>query len=198
MRRLPVALTLFRLCLGFAFLPLALWHVPASLLVALLVAGLSSDVADGIIARRLGVATLALRRLDTRADMVFYGGAAVAALVHASLPMVRLWPWLTAYGMLFVTRNFIDYLRYRASPSYHMWSGKLWSVILFAHLVTLFCGAQAVFLLPLGFTFYAVNATEGIIATLVLPQPRVDVPTLWHAFAIARRTGARALGECRP
>ena len=183
MSRLPVALTLFRLVAGVALLPLVLWRVPAWLLVALLVTGLFSDIADGIIARHLGVATLALRRLDTRADMIFYGCAVAAALVYASFPLARLWPWLAAYGLLFVARNLVDYLRYRASPSYHMWSGKLWSVVLFVHLVILFCGAHAFFLLPLAFALYALNAVEGIVASLVLPQPSSDIPTLWHVFA---------------
>lgn len=129
------------------------------------------------------MATLALRRLDTRADMVFYGCATAAALVCASFPLARLWPWLAAYGLLFAVRNLVDYLRYRASPSYHMWSGKLWSVVLFAHLVALFCGAQALLLLPVAFACYALNAVEGIVASLVLSQPCTDVPTVWHAFA---------------
>jgi phosphatidylglycerophosphate synthase len=38
-----------------------------------------SDVFDGIAARRLGVATTALRRLDSAADTVFYVAAAYAA-----------------------------------------------------------------------------------------------------------------------
>ena len=182
MSRLPVALTLFRLTAGAAFFPLVLWHVPAWLLIALLVAGLLSDIADGIIARRLGMVTLKLRRLDTRADIVFYGCAVTAALLHASFPLARLWPWIAAYGLLFMVRNLVDYLRYRASPAYHMWSGKLWSVVLFVHLAALFCGARAFFLLPLAFALYAANAAEGIIASLVLPQPCTDVPTVWHAF----------------
>ena len=134
------------------------------------------------------MATLAFRRLDTRADMVFYGCAVAAALFSASFPLSRLWPWLAAYGSLFVVRNLVDYLRYRASPSYHMWSGKLWSVVLFAHLVALFCGTQALFLLPVAFACYALNAAEGIVASLVLPQPCTDIPTVWHALALAPST----------
>ena len=181
---LPLALTLFRLVAGIAFLPLVLSRTPAFLLVTLLVSGLLSDIADGIIARRLGVATLASRRLDTRADMVFYGCAVVAALVRAAFPPERLWPWLAAYGSLFFGRNLVDFLRYRASPSYHMWSGKLWSVVLFAHLVCLFCGERVFLLLPLAFALYAINAVEGIVASLVLDRPGKDVPSLWHAFAL--------------
>ena len=183
MSRLPTILAWCRLAAAAAFLPLVFWRAPAWSPVALLFAGLLSDVADGILARRLHVATLALRRLDTRADMLFYGSAVVAALVWASFPLARLWPWLAAYGLLFAVRNLVDYLRYRASPAYHMWSGKLWPVVLFVHLMTLFYGVQAFFLLPLAFACYAVNAAEGIVASLVLPQPCTDVPTVWHAFS---------------
>ena len=188
MSRLPLTLTLFRLFAVTAFLPLVLWQVPAWMLVALLLAGLGSDIADGIIARRLGVATLALRRLDTRADMVFYGCAVIAALIRASFPLAHLWPWLAAYLLLFVIRNLVDYSRYRASPSYHMWSGKLWSIVLFAHLVALFYGTQVLILLPLAFVLYAINTVEGIVATLILPRPSKDVPTVWHALTLAHRT----------
>ena len=186
MTRLPLALTLSRLVAGVAFLPLVLWHVPAWLLVALVLGGLLSDIADGILARRFSVATLALRRLDIQADMIFYGCAVIAALIRASFPLARLWPWLMAYLLLFVVRNLVDYLRYRAAPSYHMWSGKLWSLVLFAHLVALFCGTRAFFLLPTAFVFYAINALEGIIATLILSRPSKDVPTVCHAFILAR------------
>ena len=186
MTRFPLALTMFRLITGVAFLPLVHWHAPAWLFVALVLVGLSSDIADGIIARRLGVDTLALRRLDTRADMVFYGCAIIAALIQASFPLARLWPWLAAYLLLFAVRNLIDFLRYHASPSYHMWSGKLWSLVLFAHLVALFCGTRALVFLPLAFVLYAINALEGIVATLILAQPRKDIPTVWHAFVLVR------------
>ena len=174
--RLPVTLTLFRLVAGTAFLPLVLWRVPAFWLITLLVCGLLSDIADGVIARRLDVATLSLRRLDTRADMVFYGCAVIAALICAAFPLDRLWPWLVAYSALFVARNVVDYLRYRAAPSYHMWSGKLWSMVLFGHLMCLFCGERAFFLLPLAFTLYAVNTVEGIVASIILTLPSKNIP----------------------
>ena len=182
--RLPLALTLLRPVIGLVFVPLAFHHAKAGLLVTLLLGGLLSDIADGIVARRLGLATLALRRLDTRADLIFYGCAIVGTLAYSSFPLACLGPWLAAYLLLFVARNLVDYLRYRASPSYHMWSGKLWSVILFVHLLVLLLGGQGRFLLPLAFACYAVNALEGIAASLVLPQPGKDIPSLWHVFQL--------------
>ena len=188
MNRLPPALTFFRLAAGVGWIPLALCHAGAGRLVALLLAGLASDVADGIVARRLGVATLALRRLDTRADLVFYGFATAAALATTPIPVAVVLPWCAAYCSLCLLRNLVDYFCYRASPSYHMWSGKLWSLVLCMHLGLLFCGRHAFFLLPAAFVLYALNAAEGIIASLTLPGPRQDVPSVWHALKSLRST----------
>ena len=46
---------------------------------ACLIAAFLSDVFDGIMARRLGIATPRLRRLDSLADSLFYASAAFAA-----------------------------------------------------------------------------------------------------------------------
>jgi phosphatidylglycerophosphate synthase len=68
----PIALTGLRVLLA----PIIIWmayrwpYGPA--FVVCLSAGFLSDVFDGILARRLGVATATLRRLDSAADVVFY------------------------------------------------------------------------------------------------------------------------------
>src|SRR5262249_47494534 len=71
-RSAPLTLTGLRLLLAPAVVWLAYpWPSrPAS--VGCRTAGLLSDVFDGVLARRLGVATAALRRLDSAADVVFY------------------------------------------------------------------------------------------------------------------------------
>lgn len=178
----PSILIYFRLIAGISFIPLVLCHAYSALLVTLLIAGLLSDIVDGVVARHLGVATLALRRADTKADLVFFGCTTIAALTKSALSWIYLWPWLVAYGTLFATRNIVDYLRYQASPSYHMWSGRLWAVILCVHLAALFYGIHALFLLPIHFGLYAINAAEGIIASLVLPVPSSDIPSVWHVL----------------
>jgi phosphatidylglycerophosphate synthase len=50
------------------------WAFSVCLVMAFL-----SDVFDGVVARRLGVATTALRRMDSAADTTFYVAAAYAA-----------------------------------------------------------------------------------------------------------------------
>ena len=185
--RLPLALTLFRMLAGPTLVLLGLYDASLGPLIILVAAGLASDIADGIIARRLGVASLGLRRLDTQADAIFYGGATAAAVLRAP-DLLCLWlPWLAGYIGLFVLRNAVDFHRYRASPAYHMWSGKLCSLLVVGCLVTGLLGIRAAFLPPLAFALYAINAVEGVIATLVLPTPCRDIPTVWHALIRARK-----------
>src|SRR4051812_2228545 len=72
----PYALTLLRLFLA----PVLVWMVyagaPGVAFAAVILIAFISDVFDGILARKLGVATAELRHLDSRVDLVFYATAA--------------------------------------------------------------------------------------------------------------------------
>lgn len=70
MKRTPFALTTLRLLLGPATLLCALVGIDRWIYLPLLVLGTLSDIVDGMIARRLGVATPALRRYDSVADII--------------------------------------------------------------------------------------------------------------------------------
>ena len=73
---LPYALTLLRLLLA----PVLVWMVyaqaPGLAFAGVIVTAFVSDVFDGVVARKLGVATAELRLLDSRVDLVFYATAA--------------------------------------------------------------------------------------------------------------------------
>src|ERR1700686_4057943 len=74
----PLLLTGLRAMLAPVMLLLAWYHPrPLAFAVCLILAFLS-DVFDGILARRLNVATPGLRRLDSIADSVFYVAALLA------------------------------------------------------------------------------------------------------------------------
>jgi phosphatidylglycerophosphate synthase len=184
--RVPPALIVFRLVAGIA-LPLLAWlHTPPSALAALLVLGFLSDVFDGLLARRLGTDTLPLRRLDTRCDIVFALGAVLASLIANPSSGSQWFPWIWGYLALFLLRNAVDYLKYRASPSYHMWSGKLWSAVIYLAIFAALIGAAKPWLSTAAFCIYAINALEGIAASLVFSRPAKDIPSIWHAFRLRK------------
>ena len=67
-----LALTLARLILAAPFIWIGIVRGAGKIAALVLILGFVSDVYDGIVARRFGVATTGLRRLDSAVDTVFY------------------------------------------------------------------------------------------------------------------------------
>ena len=184
-RRLPLALTLLRLAL--APLMLALSGRPHPVLFGLiLTAAMLSDIFDGVLARKLGLATAFLRRLDSAADIVFYLAVGVA--------LWRLRPEaVRAHGGLLIAviglellRLVCDRFKYGRKSSYHLWSAKAWGLALFMGSLMLlsFRGGSVWFALMLWPG--VVENLEGLAVTLLLPDWTHDVPTVLHAMRKGR------------
>jgi hypothetical protein len=165
---LPLALTGLRAALAPVMVLLALaWPAPGAF-TACLVAAFLSDVLDGVIARRLGVATPALRRLDSIADSIFYLGALFAA-------------WHLHASALRDQRYAFDLRKFGKEASYHMWSSKLWGVALFAGFVALLAFGEERWFVPAAIWIGIAADLEGLAISGTLREWRNDVPTLWHA-----------------
>ena len=179
---------LFLVVLRAALAPIVIWlalRFPDPIgFGGCLTAAFLSDVFDGILARRLNVATVALRRLDSAADTLFYLATmfaawhlypevvaehAVALIVLASLEVVR-------YG--------VDIVKFRREASYHMWSSKLWGLSLFAGFCALLVFGHTGVLVALPIYIGIAADLEGLAISLALPEWRTDVPSLLHAFRI--------------
>ena len=181
---LPLILTAVRALLGPVVIYLALfWPSPSALGACLLVAFLS-DVFDGILARRLNVATPTLRRLDSIADTIFYLSAIFAAWrLHPSAITERLAPLLWLCGLELI-RYVFDFAKFGREASYHMWSSKLWGIALFVGFFDLL--ALDTSGLPLSVAIYVgiITDLEGLAISMVLPEWKTDVPSILHAFRL--------------
>ncbi|MPT36225.1 MAG: CDP-alcohol phosphatidyltransferase family protein, partial [Flavobacterium sp.] len=74
MKKIPILLIVFRLLLGPVMIALT-YRFGATIrfeLVVLIVLGLLSDIFDGIVARKTGVSSAQLRRMDSQTDLVFW------------------------------------------------------------------------------------------------------------------------------
>jgi CDP-diacylglycerol--glycerol-3-phosphate 3-phosphatidyltransferase len=155
--------------------------------VVCLIAGLLSNVFDGIVARRLGVATAALRRLDCAVDVVFYLAVLwTAAVVYPEV----IWAYAPGLGAVLgleVVCQGVSFLRAGRPPATHAYSAKCWGLLLFAAFVALlgFGGSRGIMkaMLVVG----CLADVEVIAIMLVAPPPAVDVPSLWHAWCLRRR-----------
>lgn len=189
LRHVPLLLTALRMALAPVVVLLALFApVPAAFGVCLVLAFLS-DVFDGIIARRLGVATPNLRRLDSAADTLFYVGAIVAVwLLHRDAITSRAWP-LAALLALELARYAFDWAKFRREASYHMWSSKLWGVVLFAGFFALLALGHDGWLVDAIIVVGLVADAEGLLISMLLREWATDVPSIVHAWRLrqARR-----------
>lgn len=183
MRRLPLALTLLRLLL--APVMVALSSKPHPVLFGLiLAAAFLSDIFDGVLARRLGVATPFLRRLDSAVDIVFYlgvGGALWRLRPEAVRPHFALLAVLVGLELLHLAAA---RLKYGRKASYHLWSAKAWGIALFGGALALlsFHGGSAWFALMLWPGLF--ENLEGLAVTAILPAWTHDVPTFAHALRL--------------
>ena len=186
---IPLALTALRAILGPVVVLLAI-SCPSRIAFGIcLVLAFLSDVFDGIIARRLKVATPALRRLDSVADSVFYVAAVFAAWhLYPSAIREHLIALLVLVG-LELTRYVFDWAKFRREASYHMWSSKLWGIALFAGFFALL--ALGMSGLPVAVAIYVgiVADVEGLAISIALREWQTDVPTLIHALRLRALQG---------
>ena len=185
-----LALTLTRLVLAVPLVLIGFATGAGSLAVLVLIAGFLSDVFDGVVARRHGVATEGLRRLDSAVDSVFYLAAAFCAWRLHPESIVRHRWWIAAVIGTLVVNHAIEYWKFRREASYHAWSAKLWGAALFTALAVLFASGDDR-LLTAALLLGLVSHLENFLITLALPHWEHDVKSVFSALAIRRRSGGR-------
>jgi phosphatidylglycerophosphate synthase len=182
----PQILIAFRAACAPTIFVLACFRFPGLLLVAVLGAALLSDVFDGIIARRLGIATAAIRFADTLVDTAFYvaAGAALRVAVPDAFEGAEL--ALVCLVIVHVSRATFELTKYGRLTSYHMWSSKLLGLLLVAAFAQAFLTGRPDALLGIALWIGVVNELEGFAISAVLPAWRPDVPSIVHAVERVR------------
>lgn len=181
---LPGGLVFMRFLLGPMLLLLALTGINNFWIIIALVVGFLSDVFDGIVARRLGVATESLRVADSWVDGVYYLCIATAVwLLHADVIKDFRWPLLIVLSTLLLSWV-IEVLKFGRLASYHAYAAKLWGITLFAASVSLLGFGYGGICLWLVVVVGVLGHLEGIAMTLVLPRWTHDVTGLPHALRL--------------
>lgn len=182
LRNIPLALTGLRALLGPVVLVLAICHPDKHLFGACLILAFLSDVFDGIIARRLGIATANLRRLDSIADTAFYVCATIAVWKLYPSVIMEHKAALVVLVALELARYAFDLMKFRREASYHMWSSKAWGICLFLGFFSLLAGGQDGILPALAIYAGIVADLDGLAISIILSEWRTDVPSVGHAI----------------
>ncbi len=173
--------------LRFAIAPLllldALDHQTGTAFVMGYVIAVLSDIFDGVIARRLGVSTAQLRVADSWADICLYVCVALSTwlvfpqtILDFKLPLLVS---IAAQLTLFV----LSLIKFQKLPSFHTYTAKLWGLTLLVATVGLF-GFSYDKMVWLAIALCLINSLEEIVMTLVLPEWRCDVLSLFEAINI--------------
>lgn len=180
----PWLLIALRLLLGPAIIALALAGAPGYLLVLLLWLGVVSDIFDGIIARRLGVATNSLRRCDSQTDLIFFLCVIAACFVRAPAALT---PWLPAVLTLLALEGLIyavSFARFRREPCTHAYTAKVFGLAMLLALSVLlargYTGIPFMTMLALA----AIMQLDCLAIVLTLPRWERDVPSTYHAWRL--------------
>lgn len=183
-RHLPFALTTLRLLLGPVALACALTHVPRWVYLPILVAGTLSDIYDGILARRYGVATPALRRYDSVTDVIYYLFILAAAFLLCKPVVTQTWPFIALIVLSEAGTILTSYLRFGKYPATHSYLAKFYGLCLLAALIALL-GFNAGSWVILALTVVAlVTNFEIIVIHFAAKTPPVDVRSI---FALPKR-----------
>src|SRR5450631_2028115 len=111
-RHLPFALTTLRLLLGPVALACTLTNIPRWVYLPILIAGTLSDIYDGILARRFGVATPALRRYDSVTDVIYYLFILAAAFLLCQPVVTQNWPLIALIVLSEAGGILVSYVRF--------------------------------------------------------------------------------------
>jgi len=182
-RHLPFALTTLRLLLGPIALACALTNVPRWIYLPILITATLSDIYDGILARRFGVATPALRRYDSITDVIYY--LFILAVAWRLCQPVLVQNWILIALILFSEAAVIlvSHVRFGKYPAAHSYLAKFYGLCLLAALAALLCfnaGSWAIIALAV---VALVTNLEIIAIHFLMNTPPVDVKSI---FAIKK------------
>jgi phosphatidylglycerophosphate synthase len=178
-RHLPFALTTLRLLLGPVALACALMNVPRWIYLPILVTGTLSDIYDGILARRYGVATPALRRYDSMTDVIYYLFILAAAFLLCKTVIIQNWLLIALILLSEAGGILVCYVRFGKYPATHSYLAKFYGLCLLAALIALLvfnAGSWSVIALAL---VALVTNLEIIAMHLMAKQAPVDVKSIF-------------------
>jgi CDP-diacylglycerol--glycerol-3-phosphate 3-phosphatidyltransferase len=157
--------------------------------IGMLAVAFVSDVLDGVVARRLEVATARLRLADSLTDTFFYLCVAIGCFLAYPEVWRRYKAGVLLIAVLEAGRWIFDLVKFGKVASYHMWSAKLWGITLFLGFGEVLARGAAGLLFAAAVGVGVVTEVEGLMASVLLPTWRHDVASVWHAWTL-RRAGA--------
>jgi CDP-diacylglycerol--glycerol-3-phosphate 3-phosphatidyltransferase len=186
--KIPLLLIGFRLVLGPVLIGLTYKYGNSIRmeLVGLLVLGLLSDIFDGIIARRVGVSSERLRRMDSQTDLVFW--LCVGWCAWLLNPEII---WGNKYSIFLVLlmealTYVFSIVKFGKETCTHALLSKLWGITLLVAFIALIGFGYGGVTLFITIFFGVLGHIDVYLIIYFLPKWTHDVPSSYHAYLIGK------------
>ncbi|ASK30412.1 CDP-alcohol phosphatidyltransferase [Chryseobacterium sp. T16E-39] len=186
MKKLPYLLILIRFLIAPTVLLLSYFKNEDSrnLILILMYIGLLTDIFDGIIARKTGVSSEKLRRLDSQTDLVFWLSLGFSSYLLNPELIKKEWTGILLIFIMEALCYIVSIWKFGKETCTHAFLAKMWGLsllIAFTYLI----GFQET-----GWAFYLtvvlglISHVDVILIVLLLPKWQYDVPSSYHAWKI--------------
>lgn len=150
----------------------------ANLIVAFMTIGLITDILDGVIARRVGVATEKLRVWDSNVDQFFWI-VVISCIFYLHFPFIREhYLPIAAIVILETSAYLISYLKFKRTIATHSYMAKFWTLTLLAFLIDMTLHSHSNVAFKLCVLFGIISRIEIILIIWSLKNWTTDVHSL--------------------
>lgn len=186
MKKIPYLLIATRFLLAPVILSLAYFKgVEAGVLIlTLMYFGLLTDIFDGIVARKVGVSSEKLRRLDSQTDLIFWLSLGFASYFLNSDLIKNEWLGILIIFVMEALCYIVSIWKFGKETCTHAFLSKMWGLSLLVAFTYLIGFQQTgwAFYLTVGLGF--ISHIDVILIILILPKWQYDVPSSYHAWKI--------------
>ena len=188
MKTIPYILIAIRFILAPIIISLAYFKGEESsfLILSLMYFGLLTDIFDGIIARKAGVSSEKLRRLDSQTDLVFWLSLGFAAYLLNQELIKTEWKGIVLLFTMEALCYIVSWLRFGKETCTHAWLSKLWGLSLLLAFTFLIGFQETGWTFDLAVILGFISHVDVILIIVLLPKWQYDVPSFYHAWKIRK------------
>ena len=187
MKNIPYLLIFLRFLSAIAILLIGYFsdsNLSRNIILFLMYFGLFTDIFDGIIARKVGVSSEKLRRLDSQTDLVFWISIGFATYFLNPEIIQEHWKSITLIFIMEALCYIVSIWKFGKETCTHAWLAKLWGLSLLIAFTSLIGFSEA------GWAFYLcvilgfISHLDVILIIMILPRWQFDVPSSYQAWKI--------------
>lgn len=179
MTRIPMFLVLSRVAIALVFIFLLFFEFDFrnKLIAMLIIIGVITDIFDGIIARKLNVATERLRVWDSNADVLFWISAIFSVFWINSVFLREHLLLISAILGAEILVYLISFIKFRRPVATHTYLAKAWTLILLCFMIELILFSDSGLFFYLCIILGFISRLEIGLILINLKSWQTDVPS---------------------